>query len=347
MLGNKYGTHRVIEKKGLMPQTAFKLDNDMSKLYDNEILIAVQTLNVDSASFTQIEKQAKGNDDKIREIMTATVKERGKHQNPVTGSGGVLIGTVEKIGSALKGKVDIKEGDKIVTLVSLSLTPLRIDKIKDIRKDIDQVDIDGKAILFEKTIYSKIPKDIDESLALAALDVAGAPAQTRRLVKKNDTVFIIGAGGKSGILCAYEAKKKAGKGGYIIGTGHSDESTKRIKEMGFCDEVIQINATNPLEVEEKVAALTKGKMADITINCVNVPETEMASVLATKEDGIIYFFSMATSFTRAALGAEGIAKDITMIIGNGYAKDHAKITLDILRESKKIRDLFTKLFVSK
>ncbi|OGF48183.1 MAG: L-erythro-3,5-diaminohexanoate dehydrogenase [Candidatus Firestonebacteria bacterium RIFOXYC2_FULL_39_67] len=347
MLGSKYGTHRVIEKKGLMPQTAFKLDNNMDKLYDNEILIAVQTLNVDSASFTQIEKQAKGDDNKIREIMMATVKERGKHQNPVTGSGGVLIGTVEKIGSALKGKIDIKEGDKIVTLVSLSLTPLRIDKIKDIRKDIDQVDIDGKAILFEKTIYSKIPKDIDESLALAALDVAGAPAQTRRLVKKGDTVFIIGAGGKSGILCAYEAKKKAGKTGYIIGTGHSDESTKRIKEMGFCDEVIQINATNPLEVEEKVAALTKGKMADVTINCVNVPETEMASVLATKEDGIIYFFSMATSFTRAALGAEGIAKDITMIIGNGYAKDHAKITLDILRESKKIRELFTKMFVSK
>ena len=41
----------------------------------------------------------------------------------------------------LKGKIDLKEGDKIATLVSLSLTPLRIDEILEIRKDIDQVDI--------------------------------------------------------------------------------------------------------------------------------------------------------------------------------------------------------------
>ena len=46
----------------------------------------------------------------------------------------MLLGTVEKIGDALKGKIDLKEGDKIATLVSLSLTPLRIDKIKDIRR---------------------------------------------------------------------------------------------------------------------------------------------------------------------------------------------------------------------
>jgi L-erythro-3,5-diaminohexanoate dehydrogenase len=88
-------------------------------------------------------------------------------------------------------------------------------------------------------------------------------------------------------------------------------------------------------------------MADLTINCVNVPATEMSSVLATKDDGTIYFFSMATSFTRAALGCEGIGKDVNMIIGNGYAKDHAKITIEILRESEKIREVFTKMFVNK
>jgi L-erythro-3,5-diaminohexanoate dehydrogenase len=56
---------------------------------------------------------------------------------------------------------------------------------------------------------------------------------------------------------------------------------------------------------------------------------------------------MATSFTRAALGAEGIGKDVNMIIGNGYAKDHAKITIEILRESEKIRTVFEEMFVNK
>ena len=145
--GNKYGTHRVISPKGVLPQPADKLDNNMDEIYDNEILIDVQTLNIDSASFTQIEEQAGGDKAKIAEIMLGIVEKQGKHRNPVTGSGGMLLGTVEKIGDALVGKTDLKVGDKIATLVSLSLTPLRIDKIKEIRADVDQVDIDGLSLI--------------------------------------------------------------------------------------------------------------------------------------------------------------------------------------------------------
>lgn len=180
--GNAYGTHRVIEPKGVLPQPALKIDNNM-EIYDNEILIDVKTLNIDSASFTQISKQAEGDVEKIKEIMMNIVKERGKHQNPVTGSGGMLIGVVEEIGPALEGKIDLKVGDKIATLVSLSLTPLRIDEILEVRKDIDQVDIKGKAILFESGLYAKLPDDIPENLALSVLDVAGAPAQTKNLLR--------------------------------------------------------------------------------------------------------------------------------------------------------------------
>jgi len=214
--GNKYGTHRVLEPKGVLPQPADKLDNNMDEIYDNEILIDVQTLNVDSASFTDIKARANGDHKKIAEIMMDIVAKQGKHRNPWTGSGGMLLGTVEKIGDALKDKIDLKVGDKIATLVSLSLTPLRIDKIKEIRADVDQVDIDGKAILFESGIYAKIPTDMPEKLALSALDVAGAPAQTAKLCKPGDTVLIIGAGGKSGMLCCYEAKKRVGVTGKVM-----------------------------------------------------------------------------------------------------------------------------------
>ncbi|MDR1055017.1 MAG: L-erythro-3,5-diaminohexanoate dehydrogenase [Prevotellaceae bacterium] len=342
--GNKYGLHRVIEPQGVLPQPANKIDNNMDEIYDNEILIDVQTLNVDSASFTQIKEQANGDDKKIAEIMLDIVAKQGKHRNLVTGSGGMLLGTVEKIGDTLVGKTDLKLGDKIATLVSLSLTPLRIDKIKDIRKDIDQVDIDGKAILFESGIYAKIPADMPETLALSALDVAGAPAQTAKLVKPGDTVLVIGAGGKSGMLCCYEAKKRAGVTGKVIGLCHSEKSTNRMKALGFCDYVFSADATRPVPILEKIEELTNGELCDITINNVNIPDTEMASILATKDGGIVYFFSMATSFTKAALGAEGIGKDVTMIVGNGYTKGHAEITLQMLRESEKLRKIFTELY---
>ena len=342
--GNKYGVHRVIEPVGVLPQPANKIDNNMDELYDNEILIDVITLNVDSASFTQIKEQAGGDDEKIKEIMFGIVAKQGKHRNPVTGSGGMLLGRVEKIGSALEGKIDLKVGDKIATLVSLSLTPLRIDKINAIRKDVDQVDIEGKAILFESGIYAKIPADLPEKLALSALDVAGAPAQTAKLVKPGDTVVIIGAGGKSGMLCCYEAKKRSGVTGKVIGITHSEKSTKRLEALGFCDHVFPANATQPVAVMDKIAELTNGEMADITINNVNINDTEMTSILCTKDTGTVYFFSMATSFTKAALGAEGVGSDVTMIVGNGYTKGHAEITLELLRESKKLRDIFTELY---
>jgi len=342
--GCKYGTHRVIEPEGVLPQPAKKIDNNMDKLYDNEILLDVQTLNIDSASFTQIKEQAGGDEEKIVEIMKGIVADKGKHQNPVTGSGGMLIGTVEKIGSALKGKIDLKAGDKVATLVSLSLTPLRIDEIKEIRKDADQVDIKGKAILFESGIYAKIPTDMPENLVLSALDVAGAPAQVARLVKPGDTVVIIGAGGKSGMLCCYEAKRRAGVTGKVIGITHSEKSTNRLKKLGFADIVFPTNAQKPVEAMNKVAELTNGEMADVTINNVNIPDTEMTSILCTKTTGTVYFFSMATSFTKAALGAEGVGSDVTMIIGNGYTKGHAEITLQLFRESEKLRNIFTELY---
>ena len=342
--GNKYGTHRVIEPKGVLPQPANKIDNNMDEIYDNEILIDVQTLNIDSASFTDIEARANGDKGKIAEIMMDIVDKQGKHRNPWTGSGGMLLDTVEKIGYALKVKIDLTEGDKIATLVSLSLTPLRIDKIKEIRPEVDQVDIDGKAILLESGIYAKIPADLPEKLALSAFDVAGAPAQTAILVKPRDTVLIIGAGGKSGMLCCYEAKKRAGVTGKVIGLCHSEKSTQRLKELGFCDYVFAADATQPVPVLEKIEELTNGELCDVTINNVNIPDTEMTSVLCTKDTGVVYFFSMATSFTKAALGAEGVGSDVTMIVGNGYTKGHAEITLEILRESDKLRKIFTELY---
>ncbi len=341
--GCPYGTHRVIEPEGILPQPAKIISNDMT-LFDNEIKIDVQTLNIDSASFTQIKEQASGDEAAIKSIILNIVAKFGKHKNPVTGSGGMLIGTVKEIGSSLEGKTDLKVGDKIATLVSLSLTPLVIHEIKAIRKDIDQVDIDGEAILFESGLYAKLPDDIPEKLALSVLDVAGAPAQTAKLVKPGQTVMVIGGAGKSGMLCLYEAKKRAGVTGKVIALEYSDKAKNRILEAGLADHFIKADATDAVGVMKKVEAVTEGQMCDIVINCVNIENTEMASILSTKDEGTVYFFSMATSFTKAALGAEGVGKDITMIVGNGYTKGHAEITLQIMRESQTLRKIYEELY---
>lgn len=337
--GNKYGTHRVIEPKGVLTQAAWKIDNDMTKHYSNEIICDVISLNIDSASFTQIEEACGGDEQKIGEMIMGIVAERGKQQNPVTGSGGMFIGKVAYVGEDLKDR-DLKVGDKIASLVSLSLTPLKIEKILAIHKDIDRVDIIGQAVLFESGIYAKLPDDMSEPLALAALDVAGAPAQARKLPKEGDSVLILGANGKSGVLCGYEAMKKVGPKGNVVGVVRNPAQVPALMELGVYNKVIVASATEPIAVLDAALAANDGKEYDISICCVNIESCEMSAILPVRDDGIVYFFSMATSFTKAALGAEGIGKDVTMIIGNGYTKDHAEITLNVLRENEKLRKLF-------
>jgi len=338
------GTHRVIKPERALPQPALKINNDMSVIYDNEIVVNVDVLNVDSASFTQIKKEFNADKAKMAEHILTIVNERGKLQNPVTGSGGMFIGRVEHIGSKLANKVNIKQGDKIASLVSLSLTPLKIDEIIDVNLANEQVQIKGQALLFESGIYVKLPDDIPERLALAILDVAGAPAQTERLVKEKNTVVIIGAGGKSGLLCSYIAKKLVGNLGKVIGIEYNDKGVDILEKLNVCTHILKLDATNAVECYNQISKLTKNNMADIVINCVNINDTEMSSILACKNRGIVYFFSMATSFTKAALGAEGVGKDIDMLVGNGYAKGHAETVLNILREAPHIRAFYEKVY---
>ena len=341
--GNRYGTHRVVEPLGTLPQPAQKLDNTM-EIYDNELLIDVSTLNIDSASYTQIRHACSDDPGQMRKMILSIVDERGKMQNPVTGSGGMLIGTVREIGPKFHSSTKVKVGDRIATLVSLSLTPLKIKEIKHLDPQHDQVDVDAQAILFESGLFAVLPDDIPERLALAALDVAGAPAQVDRLVTEGDIVCLIGGGGKSGILCCYQAMQNVGPYGKVIVVEYSQANAQRILDMGLATDVIVADATNVMDVYNKVMAITGGRGTDVTINNVNVPNTEMTSILITKGRGCVYFFSMATSFTRAALGAEGVGKDINLIVGNGFARGHAELTLNILRESEPIRQLFEQLY---
>ena len=343
-LGCPYGTHRVIEPKRVLPQPAWKIDNTM-ELYDNEILVDVERLNIDAASFTEIKKRANYDEAEIRRLILDLVAERGKHHNPNTGSGGMFIGRINQVGAALAGKVDLAPGDRIASLVSLSLTPLKIEEILSVHQNIDQVAIRGQAILFESGLYAKLPDDMPDSLALAVLDVAGAPAQTAKLVAPGDRVLVIGGGGKSGLLCLHEAKKRAGVTGQVVSLNPSAAACERVMSLGLADGVLQVDATDAIEVLNASREITHGAMFDLVINCVNVPGTEMSSILATRNGGTIYFFSMATSFTAAALGAEGVGKDVEMIVGNGYTTGHAAIALHVMRENPTLRKLFEELYV--
>ncbi len=85
----------------------------------------------------------------------------------------------------------------------------------------------------------------------------------------------------------------------------------------MADDVVLADARDPIALRDAVAAVAGGP-ADVTVVCVDVPGCEGGAVLTTASGGTVIFFSMATSFSAAALGAEGLAADVTMLVGNGY-----------------------------
>ncbi|TDC39036.1 zinc-binding alcohol dehydrogenase [Micromonospora sp. KC213] len=341
------GLHRVVEPAGVLPQAAWRLDAD-PRIAPNEVRIRVERLNLDAASFRQLSEKHGGDGEQIRAEVLEIISTRGKMQNPVTGSGGMLIGTVEEVGR--RSPLGLAVGDRVATLVSLTLTPLRIlDGLAGWDGRGEQVPCDGYAILFARSIAAVLPADLRPGLSLAVLDVCGAPALTARVVgryvadraREGDArpvgVAVIGGAGKSGSLSLAAARRAGGV--RTVGVVPVAAERDALAAAGVADVVAVADARDPVGLSTAVTSAL-GAPADVTVVCVDVPGCEHGAVLATADGGTVVFFSMATSFAAAALGAEGLAADVTMLVGNGYVPGHAAFALDLLRAEPGVRDLF-------
>jgi L-erythro-3,5-diaminohexanoate dehydrogenase len=324
--------HRVLEPAGVLPQAAWRLDAD-PEIGPDEVRISVQRLNLDAASFRQLSEAHGGDGQAVRAAVLEIVRARGKMQNPVTGSGGMLIGVVDAVGP--ESPLGLAVGQRVATLVSLTLTPLRItDGLRHWDGRSEQVPAEGTAILFARSIAAVLPGDLPDAVSLAVLDVCGAPAATARVVERSvaASVVVIGAAGKSG--CLSLAAARASGATRLTGLVRNEQEAAALRAAGLADRVVVADATDPLAVAAAV-----GEPADVTVVCVDVAGAEHGAVLATRDGGTVVFFSMATSFSAAALGAEGMAADVTMLVGNGYTPGHAALALELYRATPGVRAL--------
>jgi L-erythro-3,5-diaminohexanoate dehydrogenase len=334
------GLHRVLDEGVVLPQAAQRLDT-RRELWPDEVRVRVETLNLDAASYRQLEQKhsvdGRADGDAVRREVLDIIASRGKMQNPVTGSGGMLIGTVEEVGP--DSTLGLRVGDRVASLVSLTLTPLVIeDALERWDGRSEQVPTDGYAVLFGRSIAATIPDDLPPALSLAVMDVCGAPALTARIVAHYDqpVVAVIGGAGKSGSLSLAAARRAGAR--RTIGVVPHEAEAELLRVSPLADAVVVADARDPIALRDAVASA--GGPADITVVCVDVPGCEGGAILATAEGGTVIFFSMATSFSAAALGAEGLAADVTMLVGNGYTPGHAAYALELLRDDGGVRSLF-------
>src|SRR5208282_2484450 len=317
------GLHRVIDPPGVLPQAAWQLDATPA-IAPDEVRIRVDRLNLDAASYRHLRETYAADPDKIRAAVRDIITTRGKMQNPVTNSGGMLTGTVEEAG--LDSPLGLKPGQRIATLVSLTLTPLAItDGLAAWDGRSEQVPCEGHAILFARSIAAVLPDDLPVPLSLAVLDVCGAPALTQRVVKKGSVAVIIGAAGKSGSLSAVAARQAGAAkvigvvpteaeaallrdpatwqdGGAVSAAG--DVRSRRPTHMPrpesphmprpespLVDEIVIADARDPRGPATRVEAA--GGPGDVTVVCVDVAGCEGGAILSTKQGGTVIFFSMA------------------------------------------------------
>jgi L-erythro-3,5-diaminohexanoate dehydrogenase len=331
-LHRSLGMHRVLEPTGVLPQAALRLDAD-PRIGPDEVRIAVHRLNLDAASYRQLAEEHNGDGEAVRAAVLGIVERSGKMHNPVTGSGGMLIGVVDEVGP--ESPLGLLPGQRVATLVSLTLTPLRItDGLAGWHGRSEQVPAQGTAILFARSIAAVLPDDLPEQVALAVLDVCGAPAATARVVERTGarSVAVLGAAGKSGCLSLAAARAAGAR--ELTGLVRDDAEAAALTASGLADRVVLADATDPLAVAAAV-----GAPVDLTVVCVDVPGAEHGAVLAAADGGTVVFFSMATSFPAAALGAEGMAADVTMLVGNGYTPGHAALALELYRSNPGVRAL--------
>ena len=333
-MNESYGTGRVVEPAGSLPQPAATLDASGPMLAD-EFQVAVERLCLDATSFASIRRECDAKPVAMGERVMKIVAQRGKMHNPVTDSGGVALGTVTAVGPDYLEPPAI--GDRIVTLASLTLTPLRLDEIVDLDPDSAQIAVRGTAYVFNSAPWGPLPDDLPVETALEVYDVYGAGSHVARLAGPGDTVCVMGAGHAGKLAMA--AAREVTEGGTVIGIDADPEAIRLVHDLGLCDIGLAADLRDPVATRDRLVEADAPE-ADLTVVVVSSTGCEPAAILATATGGTVLFFSMATSFQTAALTADGIGRDVRMLVGSGFTPDCGSWSLDLLRRNEPLRRAF-------
>jgi len=330
------GIHRSLKPLGALPHIADKLDADTGP-NAFEFSLDVEMLHIDATSYRVIRERAGSDPHAIADLIRSIVAERGKMQNPWTGSGGVLVGRVDTVGVHVEGDV-LARGQRVVPLVSLIALPLRLVDVGPVDPGSAQIPARGRAIVTARMPWAILPDDLPLDVALTAFDVYPAAWHVRQRARPGDHVVILGAG-HAGVLAAVAAGEAVGETGRVTVVDSSDRSLQRLRSVAPPARAIRADATDPVAVGRAIEE-DGGGTAELTLICTSAPGCEGTAILLTSQTGTILFFSTATSFPAAALGTDTFGSGAELVIPNGCTPDRGSYTLDLLRENPGLLDCF-------
>lgn len=354
-MDRNYGLNRVLEPKGVVPATAWKIDNSRA-LSSKEARVSLERIHLEWGNFQQICTSSGYDENKIRSKILDLVEKRGKLHNPFIGSGGVLIGTVEEIAEDLTSEVGAVTGDRICCIASLSSIPVYIEEIQEIDFNYGQIVCSGYAILFETSPIYKMNEDLSPDYTLAAIDEAGSlfGAYNIALEHENKNQVIIGRTVYGTLLYAAALREAGVSGSHVRVIMDEDSreglSRKEIQEImkPLVEEVFFTDLAQPVDSFERLRQIEPNLgQVDQVIVAEDIFGAETLAVLMIKPFGDVYFTSVENHYGAAQLAAESLGKITTMYAFDQYLKDYPQFTMGIVGKIKKQLDDLNGLYEKK
>lgn len=333
MTENCYGVKRVIEPKHVLSTSAWKVDNNR-EIHPNEMRVSIKKLHLESTSFKQICIESNNNLDRIKDRIIDIVIKRGKLHNPVTDTGGLLYGTVEKIGEEYDNQYGLNVGDEIICNASLAAIPLYISRITKIDMAYNQVDAEGYAILFNEFPIVRKPEGVPINLLLFAFDESGTMYTVNSCAKDKKNFLIVGSNLLTNALYGYAIRNVAGPDARIVCLLDSKSDVmvkgKSIELLlnNVFTEIYYVNILKPMECLE---SLQMDSLFDLSVNCADIPGAETINILATKSGGTVCFANLINNYNIALYLTEAISRQLDIRCAVGYLKEYDEFDIKIVQ----------------
>ena len=331
---NSYGIKRVIEPKHVLSTSAWKVDNNR-EIYPNELRVTVKKLHLEGTSFKQICIESNNDIDKIKDRIIDIVIKRGKLHNPVTDTGGLLYGIVDKIGDEYDNKNGLKQGDEIICNASLAAIPLYLSRITKVDRVYNQIDVEGYAILFREFPIVRVPEGVSLNLLLFAFDESGTMYTVNSCAKGKDNFLVVGNNLLTNMLFGYSIRKVAGPSARIVCLfDNKSEITLKGKSIDellneIFTEIYYVNILKPMECLEWLNA---DALFDLSVNCADIPGAETINILATRSGGTVCFANLINNYNIALYLTEAISRQLDIRCADGYLEEYDEFDIQIVKE---------------
>ena len=329
-----YGIKRVLEPQHVLPTSAWRLDNSRN-IYPDELRVSIKRIHLEGTGFKQICTEVNDNEKKIKQQIIDIVIRRGKLHNPVTDTGGLVMGVIEEIGSEYHNPQGLKVGDKIICNVSVASVPMYIEDITSLNKAFNQVEATGYAIVHDLIPLVKIPEELPLDLMMFTFDQSGTLYRLHQLIGDSKKFLVVGNSMLTNLLYGYVIRREAGPDAEIVCL-FDKRTSMRMVGKGI-DELIEkvfneVHFIIVLRPMECMRQLNAESLFDFSINCAEIPGAETINILATKPEGTVLFANLINNLNIALYITESMSKPLCVRCAEGYLKEYDIFDMEIVRE---------------